>query len=404
VNFLQAYLRSFRGLSREVWTLSLVGLVNRMGMMVMPYLALYLTRELSYSVSQAGLVLGIYGTGSFAGIALGGYWTDRIGYRPVQLASLFSSGALLILLGQLGPGASLCLTVFAFGLATDVYRPANNAALAQHSSEQKRARAYGLYRLAINLGWSVGPALGGFLARVDYGMLFWVDGCTTLLAGLYLAFALPAPKEQPDEAHAHGSVPESQALGASRDGSPWRDRVFLIALGLLLLQSLAFFQLTSTLPLYLAEQRGLGEDRIGLLMLFNTLVIVFFELPLISRVNRFPQLKLIALSSLFVGVGFGLTPWALGMPLLIFSILIWTVGEMLGMPIMTTWVSSRSNSKNRGRYMAAFGMCFSVGQILGPIMGTRSYDQWGPNWPWHLSLGLGILSWAGLRLLARRVE
>ena len=74
---------------------------------------------------------------------------------------------------------------------------------------------------------------------------------------------------------------------------------------------------------------------------------------------------------------------------------------MLAAPLMSAWVSDRSGKGNRGRYMAAFGMSFSVGQILAPLLGTWTYEHLGPDWPWHISLGLGLVSFLGFRLLRR---
>ena len=400
MNLTQRYLSSFRGLSREVWTLSIVGLVNRMGMMVLPYLLLYLTGEMGYSPSAAGLVLGAFGLGSLAGIYLGGSLSDRFGYRRVQLGSLISSGILLMAMGQFPSGPGLVLTIFFFGLTSDAYRPANMAAIAHHSSEEERSRAFGLYRLAINLGWSIGPAIGGFLALVDYEILFWIDGLTTLVAAFYLWKQLPNTTSSAVSAPAPELPPE--LLDAKPSGSPWRDAPFLAALFLLWLQSLAFFQLSSTLPLYLTEVRGLATNVIGCLMLINTLMIVFLELPLIARVDRFSKLHVVALSSLFMAMGFGFLPWAPTLLLIGLAMVLWTIGEMLGMPMMSTWVSGRARGSYQGRYMAAFGMTFSVGQITAPLLGTWTYEHLGPDWTWHATLVLGAVSCFGFLLLGRR--
>lgn len=418
MNLAQRYLSSYRGLSPEVWTLSIVGLVNRMGMMVLPYLLLYLTGQMGYSPSQAGLVLGAFGLGSLAGIYLGGSLSDRIGYRRVQLGSLVSSGILLLAMGQFPAGPGLVLTIFLFGLTSDAYRPANMAAISHHSADGERSRAFGLYRLAINLGWSVGPAIGGFLALVDYEILFWIDGATTLLAAAYLWKQLPegtresAPEATPAPTPVSGDaltaaaapppVRVEQLLGARPSGSPWKDAPFLAALFLLWLQSLAFFQLSSTLPLYLTEVRGLATNVIGCLMLINTLMIVFLEMPLIARVDRFSKLRVVALSSLFMALGFGFLPWAPTLFLIGLAMVLWTIGEMLGMPMMSTWVSARARGSYQGRYMAAFGMTFSVGQITAPLFGTWTYEHLGPDWTWHATLGLGALSCLGFLLLGRR--
>ena len=370
-SLLESYRSSFRGLPREVWLLSLVSFVNRTGTMVLPFLALYLTREMGFEPSEAGLFLSIYGVGALGGIALGGWLTDRIGYQSVQVASLVLGGLTMFLLGALESRVAIAVVVCLLGLFVEAFRPANSSAVAAFSADHLRARAYGLQRLALNLGWTVGPALGGFLALVDYRLLFWVDGTTCLAAAVLLAWALPARRSAEEVETARAQAP-----------SPWRDGVFVLVLGLLLLQVLVFFQLLSTFPLFLRNDRGFTEDLVGLTIATNTVVIVFCEMQLIRAVGRMHPLKVMGVAGFLTGLGFGLLPWATTVLAIVATVVVWTFGEMLSFPISSAWTANRATPANRGRYMGAMGMCFSVGTILAPALGTAVYEHLGPGVLW----------------------
>jgi len=188
---LQLYKNAYSGLSRNSWYLAFVMLVNRAGTMVLPFMSIYCTQQLHFTIAQAGIVLSMFGFGSLAGAFAGGRITDKYGFYDVQLGALISGGILFLVLGFQESFVSVCITTFILSVCNDAFRPANSTAVAHYSTPENRTRSYSLNRLAINLGWAVGGALGGFLASVNYHLLFWVDGCTNILSALLLYKLMP---------------------------------------------------------------------------------------------------------------------------------------------------------------------------------------------------------------------
>ncbi|MEJ7912814.1 MAG: MFS transporter, partial [Chitinophagaceae bacterium] len=184
------YRNAFSGIPKPVWLLSLVMLVNRSGTMVIPFLTVYLIHK-GYSLGEAGAIMAMFGAGAFLGGYLGGRLTDRYGFFRVQVGSLFMNGVLFVILGYMEGGLQIGLCVFALSTLGESFRPANAAAIGAYSDNHNRTRCYSLNRLAINLGWAIGPAVGGLLASINYSLLFWVDGATCVLAALllYLSFS-----------------------------------------------------------------------------------------------------------------------------------------------------------------------------------------------------------------------
>ena len=185
------YKTSFKGLSKEAWLLSLIMLINRSGTMVLPFMTLYLTGpEMKRSLTDAGIVMGLFGLGSIIGAFFGGKFSDKIGFHKVQLFTLFFGGILFLVLGQVKSYPLICVCTFLLSMVNEAFRPANSSAIAFYSTPENRTRSYSLNRLAINFGWAVGASIGGLIASYDYELLFWVDGFTNIIAALFLFYFL----------------------------------------------------------------------------------------------------------------------------------------------------------------------------------------------------------------------
>ncbi|MBO0929772.1 MDR family MFS transporter [Fibrella aquatilis] len=389
---LTLYRTVYTGLPRRMWLLAGVMLINRCGTMVLPYLSLYMTQHLHFSVEEAGAVLAAFGLGSLLGTFLGGQLTDRLGFYAIQLYSLLFGGLMLIGLQFVQSFWGLCAMVFVFTALGDAFRPANSAAIAYYSTPDTRTRAYSLNRLAVNLGWAVGGGLGGLLASVDYRLLFWVDGLTCLAAAFFLLYALPRPVRA-TPADADTALTDQVATR-----SPYHDGLYLIFVGCCLLYKTAFVPFFSFIPLYFKEELGIDEAGIGLLSTMNGLLIVVVEMALVYTLERRFQRRLgiSAVGVLVTGLSFlalALTQWA-GVALI--TILLMTVGEMLAMPFMQTFTANRANDRNRGQYIGLYTMSWALAQVCSPLMCSQVVERVGFTPLWWLLASLAVLSAVGL--------
>ena len=218
---LRYYLNSFSGLNREVWILALITFVNRAGTMVVPFMSLYLTKDMGLSLEQVGWVMSSFGAGSVVGSWLGGKLADKLGFYDVMIGALFTSGVAFILLQFVHGFAPFCIGIFLLLLLSDAFRPAMFVAIRAYAGTESRTRAVTLIRLAINLGFSMGPAVGGLIiAGFGYSGLFWVDGLTCLVAMAMMLYGLPRAQAQKDN--------DAARSGALR--SPYRDKPYLFFL------------------------------------------------------------------------------------------------------------------------------------------------------------------------------
>ncbi len=377
------YLDTFKGLSKEVWWLALITLINRAGTMVIPFLSLYLTKSLNFTLSDVGWVMSAFGLGSVVGSWLGGKLTDKIGYYKVMVFSLLTTGILFIALQFLNTFVLFCFGIFLVMLVADMFRPAMFVALSAYSKPKNKIRSVTLIRLAINLGFSAGPAIGGIIiTSLSYGGLFWVDGVTCMMATLVLINVL-----NPKKAKTLDSVTTENPKSA------YGDKAFLIFLAAMVLFGIVFLQYFSTMPLYYKDVHHLSEFDIGILLGMNGFLIFVFEMPLIKWLENtnFTKSGLMLFGAVLTGLSFMILNFTNWTGVLIIGMLLMTFGEMITFPFSNAFTMDRAKKGNQGEYMALYSIAFSIAHIFGHNAGMRMVDALGFGNTWYIITGLSAL-------------
>jgi MFS family permease len=350
------YRNAYTGLTRRMWLLALVMLINRSGTMVLAFMTLYVT-HLGFTTKLAGFVVGVYGIGSLVGAYIGGKISDRFGFYYTQFFLLFCGGMLFITLGQMKTYESICVCTFFLSMVNESFRPANAAAIAHYSTPQNRTQSFSIIRLAINLGWGVGGALGGFLASFNYHLLFWVDGFTNIFAAILLLCILPKVSVSQQQNLTKTSPKKIKVKPA------YTDTTFLYFIGLQILFSICFFQLFTAIPLYFKEGLHINEFWIGILMAMNGVIIALVEMVIVFKLEgRQPYLRLMAYGTIIMAISFFVLnmPFMHGFIIALFSMLLMTLAEMISMPFMNSYYIARSTEGNRGQYAGYYTMAWSA--------------------------------------------
>ncbi|TRO63980.1 MFS transporter [Christiangramia sabulilitoris] len=383
-NLFKSYYGSFQGLRKEIWLLAVITLINRAGTMVIPFLSLYLTKSRGFTLEEVGWILTFFGLGSVTGSWLGGRLTDLIGHYKTMAISLIVSSVLFVLLQFPESFWPICLGIYLVMTVADIFRPAVFVAISAYSKPENRTRSVTLIRLAINLGFSAGPAVGGLIiATSGYSGLFWIDGITCLAAGLLLLRLLHPKRSAPE--------PEDIVVQAK---SAMTDGIYMVFIVAMMIFGFIFIQYFSTMPLYYAEVHDLNEFEIGLLLGLNGLFIFLFEMPLIKFLENknFSATAYVILGTLLTGISFlviNLTGWV---GILVVGMLLVTIGEMIGFPFSNSFALNRSDGKKRGSYMALYSIAFSVSHIFGHNTGMQLIDNFGFKFTWYTMFALAILT------------
>ncbi|STC95148.1 Multidrug resistance protein MdtH [Elizabethkingia anophelis] len=394
MGLLRIYADSFKGLSKEAWMLSIVMLINRSGSMVLPFLGVYMTDQLEFSIKESGIVLSFYGVGSVIGSWLGGYFTDKFGEYRVQSTSLFLSAPLFLLIPIFTSVEGMALIILLQSIISETFRPANSVAITKYARPENLTRAFSLNRMAINLGFSIGPALGGILSSVSYELLFITNAVGAILAGIfYVRFFRKRHKIYQKKMKEKSMVKDT----LEKERSPYRDSPFLVYCLLCAIFSVCFFQFFNTIPIFYKEVAHLDQKSIGYILGYSGFIIVVLEMLVVNFADKYLTIaKTLLYGILMCAAAYAMLAINHHISLIMLSISILSVGEILVLPFMSTITALRSGKTNQGAYMGLNGMTFSISFIITPLLGTSVASDLGFNTLW---IGSGaVLALAGIAM------
>lgn len=382
------YTNSFKGLSKESWMLALVMLINRAGSMVLPFLGVYMTNHLHFSIENTGIVLSFFGIGSVIGSWLGGFITDKIGEYKVQSFSLLLSVPLFCVIPVFKTEVGVAAIILIQSIVSDAFRPANSVAITKYAKPENITRAFSLNRMAVNLGFSIGPALGGILSAISYEFLFFANALTALSAGIvYIVFFRKRNKIATLKAKKVKKIVEIK-----KDRSPYRDGKFLLYCFFCMLFSICFFQLFSTLTIFYKDTAHLSQQNIGYILGYSGFLVVLLEMGLVQVAEKYFSLAVTMFLGTFIcGLSYAMLGFDHGMLTLVLSMSLLCVGEIWALPFMVTITALRSGKNNKGAYMGLNGISFSIAFIITPYLGTLIAEKLGFTTLW---MGTGILATA----------
>jgi predicted MFS family arabinose efflux permease len=365
--------------------------------MVIPFLTIYLTTERNFSLEKIAWIMSFFGLGSVFGAWIGGKLCSKIGFYSLMFWSLILSGIAFVLLQFVESFWGLCAGIFIVMLFADAFRPASYVAINAYSREENKTRSLSLLRLAINLGFSLGPAIGGFIiVNFDFSGLFWLDGLTCILAALVFLTLLnkKASNSQKEE--------EKQQINKS----PYKDKTYLLLILVTFLIGFTFLQYFSTVPLFYKANFKLDEQGIGMLFFLNGFLIFLIEMPLVKYLEgpKFSVYKTITISLILLALSFIIIAFFSLKIVPLIGILLMTFGEMFNFPFINSLALQRAKSGNMGEYMALFTMAFSLAHILGHNLGLNLIHYFGFGTTWFTMAMILFFCIALLFIYKKRID
>ncbi|KUY31670.1 MFS transporter [Elizabethkingia ursingii] len=366
--------------------LSIVMLINRSGSMVLPFLGVYMTDQLEFSIKESGIVLSFYGVGSVIGSWLGGYFTDKFGEYRVQSTSLFLSAPLFLLIPIFTSVEGMALIILLQSIISETFRPANSVAITKYARPENLTRAFSLNRMAINLGFSIGPALGGILSSFSYELLFITNAVGAIMAGIFYVRFFRKIHKIYQKRNKEKKI-TNEAI--QKELSPYKDFPFLVYCLLCAIFSVCFFQFFNTIPIFYKEVAHLDQKSIGYILGYSGFIIVVLEMLVVNFADKYLTIaKTLLYGILMCSVAYAMLAINHHISLILLSISILSVGEILVLPFMSTITALRSGKTNQGAYMGLNGMTFSISFIITPLLGTSVASDLGFNTLW---IGSGVV-------------
>ncbi|WP_329337616.1 MFS transporter [Streptomyces sp. NBC_00663] len=383
------------GLPREFWWLWTSTLVNRLGAFVATFMALYLTLDRGYSAAYAGLVASLHGLGGVVSSIGAGVMTDRLGRRPTLLVAQASTAASVALLGFMHDPVAIAAVAFLVGLTSNASRPAVQAMMADIVRPEDRVRAFSLNYWAINLGFAISSMGAGFIAEFSYLAGFLIEAGMTAVCAIVVFLKLPEsrPERTPVDKAADGKVGLGTVL---------RDGRYMGVVGLSFLIALVFQQGAVGLPVAMGEA-GFTPADYGMAIAVNGVLIVALQIPVTRFIQHRDPRRLLVISSLLAGYGFGLTAFAGSIGVFALTVCVWTLAEIVNAPTQTGLVVRLSPVHGRGRYQGMYTLSWSAAALVAPLMSGLVIDHYGAEWLWGLCAVVGTVAGVGYAVLMRRL-
>ncbi|GAA2425762.1 MDR family MFS transporter [Streptomyces mauvecolor] len=381
------------GLPREFWWLWTSTLINRLGAFVATFMALYLTLDRGYSASYAGLVASLHGLGGVVSSIGAGIMTDRLGRRPTLMIAQTSTALSVALLGFMTDPVAIAGVAFLVGMASNASRPAVQAMMADIVKPEDRVRAFSLNYWAINLGFAISSMTAGFIAQYSYLAGFLGEASLTLVCAVVVFLKLP--ESRPEQ-----TAVEKESEPQVGMGTVLKDGRFMGVVGLSFLISLIFQQGYVGLPVAMGTD-GFSSADFGLAIAVNGILIVAVQIPVTRYIQHRDPRRLLIISALLAGYGFGLTAFAGSVAVYALTICVWTLAEIVNAPTQTGLVVRLSPVHGRGRYQGIYTMSWSVAALVAPLMSGYVIDHFGATWLWAACAVLGSVAAPGYWVLMR---
>ena len=374
------------GLDPRVWQMAFARAVNTMGMsLVISFLGIYVVETRGYPAWVYGLIALCANLGQSLSNAWAGNLSDRIGRRPLITTALLVRAGFVALLGTQvlldAPLWTLAANMVVTSTLRGCFEPVAYALVADVVRDDQRVAAFGIQRMGTNVGWSVGPALGGVLTLViPYGAVFYFAA-----AGLILAALVTLRVEDPVRRTGRAAAPGDDMGRALRDGLA--DRAMALLLLGTFLCALLETQMFSTFSIYMTKKLSLTKADVGLLYACNGLAVLVLQVPALGLIRRFGIRVILPWSSLLDALGFAVVGFVSGFAGGAATILILTCAEVLFDPAQQAAIAEVADPAHRGRSFGVVGFASMLGIALAPLLGGVLLDTIGDH---HVAMWLAI--------------
>jgi MFS family permease len=366
---------------KKFWIVVGVHFIDKIGgTVVFPFFALYITRKFSVGMTEAGILLGLLSLAGIVGSVIGGALTDRWGRRNLILFGLVASALSSLTLGSVNRFAWLFPVAALVGLFSEAGGPAHAAMIADILPKEQRQEGFGILRVVGNMAWLVGPTVGGFVARTSFFALFVIDAVISCSVAVLFYSFMAETKPQPHEKHEQ----EGFVRTFVNYRIVLRDKAYLAFIVSAVLMGMVYIQMYNSLSVYLRDNHGIEPQGYGFLLTSSAITVICFQIWTMRVIKGKPQFLMMALGTGFYLIGFGMFGVVSAYPLFVAAVVIITAGEMIVVPTSQALAAGFARTDMRGRYMAVFGLSFSLPAALGPVAAGLILDNYAPNLLWHL--------------------
>lgn len=386
--------------SSQLWLLFWGTLAGSMGQsLIWPFLTIYIRERLNVPLTTVTLLFTLQSIAGFAATALLGPIMDHAGRKMPMIAGSIASGVTLLLMSQATLFWHWAILMPLYGMVNTVFRVGCYAMVADTVESSRRAEVYALLRMGDNTGYTIGPALGGFLISMAYLLSYVLAAATQFVLAIFVSIIIHETLVKRAAANSANSAAPRSSAGY---GDMLRDRAFMSVWGLFILVSIASSLVFVLLGVYVKENYQVSESRFGFVIGTNAIMVVIFQYSITQRSKNYAPLAVMSLGALVYAAGMAIFVMGRSFEGFLFGMVIFTVGEMLIAPTGTALVADIAPPDMRARYIGLYALSFRFAAGIGPVMGGFLSDQIAPVATWYGGVGICLAASAGFLLLSRR--
>lgn len=388
---------TYRKFNKNFWILVGASFIDSVGgALIFPFLSLFMTRKFDVGMTEVGTMFLIWGLGAgLLGNTLGGAIADKFGRKKSIIFGLIASATSALAMVFIKDLVVFYVVIGVIGIFEDIAGPARQAMIADLVPEELRTDAYGIMRIEFNLAVTIGPAIGGLMAAKSFSLLFIIDFFISLLVAAIVFLFLPETKPETEEHQKEESLKET-FRGYRK---VFTDKLFIAFVVVVMLETLMYFNMNSTLSVYLVNFHGISTTQFGYILSLNAIMVVVMQIFISRVVSNWKPMLTMALGNILYVIGFSMYGYVNSYGMFLFAMVIITIGEMIIAPIAQSLVAHFAPENMRGRYMAINSLAWMLPVSIGPLGAGLIMDNYDPRILWFVAGGIGLLDVAGFLLL-----
>ncbi len=384
---------------KQFWLLMFASFIDMLGgSLIFPFFSLYLTQKFNVGMTQVGTMFLVWAlTSGVIGNVLGGAMADKFGRKANMIFGLIASATSALLMVVIKDILIFYIAIAIVGIFEDIAGPARQAMIADLVPENLRADAYSIFRIVFNLSVTIGPAIGGLMASRSFDLLFIADVIISLAVALFVFLFLNETKPQTRNSGSEREETLRQSLRGY--GLVLKDKLFVAFIFVSILSTLMYFNMNSSLSVFLVNHRGLSSEKFGLILSLNAGMVVLLQMLFTRLTAKWKPMLAIAFGNVLYVIGFSMYGFVHSYAMYLLAMVIITVGEMIYAPKEQSLVADFAPKHMRGRYMAMRSFAWIIPVAIAPLGAGLIMDNLEPSLVWYAAGFVGLLSVLGFLIL-----
>jgi len=395
---LPSFKKTYKKFSKDFWLLMVASFIDMLGgSLIFPFFSLYMTQKFDVGMTEVGTMFLVWAlTSGVIGNIIGGALADKFGRKTNIIFGLIASALSALMMVLINEIVMFYIVIGVIGIFEDIAGPARQAMVADLVPEELRGDAYGIFRIVFNLAATIAPAIGGFMAARSFEMLFYADVVISIAAALFVLFFLPETKPETVE-----ESTEEQSFAQTFKGYKvvLKDKLYIAFIVVSSLSTLMYFNMSSSMSVYLVNHRGLSPAQFGYILSLNAGMVVILQLLFTRITAKWKPMLTIAFGNMLYVIGFTMYGIFDTFTMFIVAMVIITVGEMIYTPKGQMVVANFAPEHMRGRYMAISNFAWIIPIAIGPLGAGVIMDNFDPRYVWFAAGLVGLLAVIGFLLL-----